>query len=134
DLTARGEPHHAHSTRVDAPLGGAAAYESHGALSVLARMFVERVRRVLFPGEAVLQSESRDPEAVEEFCRVIAFSVEHQETMAAAGGDHNRSSGSLLLPGQVDRDGGIVDVADVVILRDRDFVAFAFEPGCAVRP
>ena len=133
-LAAGGETHDADAIGVDPPFGGAAAHQAQGPLSILARMYVDRVWRALFAREAVLQGEGSDTYAVEELGGLDALGVEDKFAVSAARADHHRGAGGLLFRRQEDGDRGIVDVADPVVLGEFRFVAAAFKTGRTVWP
>ena len=113
--------------------GGVGADEAHGAIGILANVF-GGVGRVFFAGQAILEREGGDANAVEELGGLNAFSVEDEFAETAAGGDENGRAGGFFFGRQEDGDGGVVDVADPVILGLLGDVFAGLESGRAVGP
>ena len=118
---------------VEVEVGGAGADEAHGAVGILADVFGD-VGRAFFFGKAVLERESGDADAVEVLGGLDALRVEDEFAETAAGGDENGCAGGLFFGGKEDGDGGVVDVADPVVLRLLGDVFAGFEAGRAAGP
>ena len=120
--------------RINAPLARVGAHEAHRALTVFARVFLDRVNRVGLATEPILQNERGHTNAVEILRRLHPFRVEDQFPVTAAGTNHHRGTRGLFFRWQKHRERWIVNVADPVLLRNFRFVAALLKARRAVRP
>ncbi len=112
DFAAGGEAHDADLGGVDAPFVGAAADEADGAAGVDDGFAVDLVFGAGGAGEAVFEDECGDAVVREELGDVVAFVVDGEEHVSAAGGDDDGGDGAFGVFGEVGGDGGVIDVGD----------------------
>ena len=119
-MSAGGESEHADLVRIDVPLGGVQAHESHRPLRILQRRLRLRVdATVAVPlprrpraRHAVLQQHARDAVRRQPVADLGALEIDREDLIAAAGKDDDRGAG-VLPRRRIHRERRTRDVLDV---------------------
>ncbi len=112
-LTTSGEAEDANAVRLDVPLGSATANGADGAASIGHGVILNGVGAAFLTGEPVFQHKGGDAAITEPLGERVAFMAEAELGMTTARADDDGCAGAFVRSGNVRRDGGVVDVADV---------------------
>ena len=134
DFAPRAESQHADPRGIDFPFGRAAANDPHRPLGILPGMHIERIGRIFFTRQAILQHKRGHAQLVEILGGFGSFGLITPTPDARRRESPAPPRRGFLRWWQKHRERGIVNVLHPIVLGLLGFVAAIFKARCAVLP